>query len=93
MTNVHESKLRITAGEGRLGLYQWNARIAQHYFCTVCGIYPFHRKRSMPDTYGVNLACLDDFDSSNLPLRAASGIDHTVVAESPRPEWTGPREQ
>jgi hypothetical protein len=93
MTNVHESKLRITAGEDRLGLYQWNARIARHYFCTVCGIYPFHRKRSMPDTYGVNLGCLDDFDSSKLPHRAASGLDMTVVADSPRPEWTGPRQQ
>ena len=25
-----------------LGLYQWNTRIAKHYFCTRCGIYTFH---------------------------------------------------
>ena len=91
MTSVHESKFRITQGADKLSLYQWNMRIARHYFCSVCGIYPFHKKRSMPDTYGVNLACLDDFDSSNLPHRKASGLDMTVAPEGARPEWTGPR--
>ncbi len=73
MADVHESRLRITQGEERLGLYQWNARIAEHYFCSTCGVYPFHRKRSMPDHYGVNLRCLDDFDMTGLPIRAAEG--------------------
>lgn len=41
MANVHESRLTVTAGADRLGLYQWNARIAKHYFCSHCGIYPF----------------------------------------------------
>jgi hypothetical protein len=71
MANVHESRLTITQGEDKLGLYQWNARIAKHYFCSICGIYPFHRKRSMPDHFGVNLKCLDDFDMTGLPMRAA----------------------
>lgn len=64
MAKVHESKLKITAGADKLSLYQWNTRIARHYFCSVCGIYPFHRKRSDPTEYGVNLHCLDDFDST-----------------------------
>jgi hypothetical protein len=92
MTNVPQNKLRITQGEDKLSLYQWNTKIARHYFCSVCGIYPFHRKRSMPDTYGVNLACLDDFDSSGLPFRAAEGKDMSVVDPSPRETWPGPRE-
>jgi hypothetical protein len=64
MAGVHESKLRITAGEDKLTLYQWNTGVARHYFCIVCGIYPFHKRRSMPDHYGVNIACLDDFDAT-----------------------------
>ena len=32
---------------------------AQHYFCSVCGIYTHHRRRSDPNEIGVNLACLD----------------------------------
>lgn len=91
MSNVHESKLKILAGEDKLTLYQWNARIARHYFCSVCGIYPFHRKRSMPDHYGVNLACLDDFDASQLPVRRADGRDMPIVDPAARREWPGPR--
>lgn len=73
MTNVHETALKVLAGEDKLTLYQWNTRIARHYFCSVCGIYPFHRKRSMPDYYGVNVRCLDDFDPAGAPVRRADG--------------------
>ena len=92
MANVHESKLTITAGEDKLGLYQWNSRIAKHYFCTQCGIYPFHRKRSMPDHYGVNVKALDDFDWTSVPVRNAGGKNMPVVDPTARDIWTGPRE-
>ncbi|MBI1361915.1 MAG: GFA family protein [Alphaproteobacteria bacterium] len=92
MTTVHESRLIITEGEDKLNLYQWNARIAKHYFCSVCGIYPFHKKRSMPDHYGVNVACLEDFDASSVPFRAADGKDMPIVDPSARKDWPGPRE-
>ncbi|MEP7209312.1 MAG: GFA family protein [Alphaproteobacteria bacterium] len=91
MTSVHESRLKITSGEDKLTLYQWNARIARHYFCVVCGIYPFHKKRSMPDHYGVNTACLEDFDPAGMAVRKAEGLGMSVVASDPRPQWTGPR--
>lgn len=91
MANVHESMLALTAGEDRLGLYQWNARIAKHYFCSTCGIYVFHRKRSLPDHFGVNLRCLDDFDAEALPVRRAGGKDMPVVDSAARRIWPGPR--
>jgi hypothetical protein len=91
MANVREDKLRITQGEDKLGLYQWNARIAKHYFCTQCGIYPFHKKRSMPDHYGVNLKALDDFDWASLPVRAAEGRDMPITDPNARRDWPGPR--
>lgn len=92
MANVHESRLRITAGEDRLGLYQWNARIAKHYFCSVCGVYPFHKKRSLPDHYGVNVKCLDDFDWRTVPVRPAEGKGIPIVDPNARDVWPGPRE-
>lgn len=92
MANVHESRLKITSGEDKLGLYQWNARIAKHYFCTLCGIYLFHRKRSMPDHYGVNLKALDDFDWTSVPVRAAEGKSMPVVSSGARDIWPGPRD-
>jgi hypothetical protein len=51
--------LKITQGADNLTLYQFNTGVAEHYFCKTCGIYTHHRRRSNPNEYGVNLACLD----------------------------------
>ncbi|MBF9044233.1 GFA family protein [Rhodobacterales bacterium HKCCE4037] len=51
--------LTITQGADNLTLYQFNTRAAEHYFCKTCGIYTHHRRRSNPNEYGVNMACLD----------------------------------
>ncbi|CAN5228669.1 hypothetical protein BH11PSE2_BH11PSE2_19150 [soil metagenome] len=91
MTQVPVDGLTILEGEDALSLYQWNTKVARHYFCSACGIYTFHRKRSLPDHYGVNVFCLDDFDPASLLRRAAEGVDMTVVETAARPEWKGPR--
>jgi hypothetical protein len=93
MTRVHESALTIVKGEEALTLYQWNTRRAKHYFCRHCGIYVFHRKRSQPDHFGVNVFCLDGFDPSSIPVRATEGKGMSVTDPSPRAEWPGPRER
>jgi len=92
MTKVPESALTILKGEDALTLYQWNTRRAKHYFCKHCGIYVFHRKRSQPDHFGVNVFCLDGFDHSAVPVRATEGKGMSVEHPSPRAEWPGPRE-
>ncbi len=79
MYKVHESGLRILRGEDQLSLYQWNTRIARHYFCSVCGIYTFHRKRAAPDHYGVNVHCLAGADLSRVPVRRVDGLTMSVV--------------
>jgi hypothetical protein len=73
MVKVHESRFRLLAGEEHLRLYQFHTRTAKHYFCDVCGIYPFHRKRVTPDCFGVNVGCLEDFDPAGIPVRATPG--------------------
>ena len=73
MVKVHESALRILSGAGSLTTYQFHTNTAEHFFCKVCGIYPFHRKRVTPDHYGVNVFCLKDFDPSDIPVRATIG--------------------
>jgi len=74
MVKVHERDFRLLAGEEALTLYQFHTNIAKHYFCKHCGIYPFHRKRIAPDSYGVNVFCLDGFDPSSIPVRATDGV-------------------
>ncbi len=79
MYKVHESALKILSGEDRLRLYQWNTRVAKHYFCGECGIYTFHRKRAAPDHYGVNVYCLENVDLSGVPVRRVDGKTMSVV--------------
>lgn len=73
MVKVHESRFRLIAGEEALTEYQFHTRTARHYFCKVCGIYPFHRKRVTPDHFGVNVHCLEGFSVEGIPLRQAVG--------------------
>ena len=92
MVKVPETNLRIVSGQGALTLYQWNMRIARHYFCGDCGIYVFHNKRAAPDHFGVNVRCLSEVSLDDAPLRATDGKDMTVAAESePQAIWPGPR--
>jgi hypothetical protein len=63
--------IEITEGEEWLTLYQFNTRQAKHYFCSKCGIYTHHQRRSNPDQYGINAACLEGvspFDFAEVPV-------------------------
>ncbi len=73
MWNVPSEQLKVVAGTNKLSLYQWNTRVAKHYFCKVCGIYTFHRKRAAPDYFGVNVYCLEELDTASVPVRATDG--------------------
>lgn len=64
-------RFRLLRGAENLTLYQFGTRAAEHYFCRVCGIYTHHRRRSNPNEYGVNLACLagmSPFDLGEVPV-------------------------
>jgi hypothetical protein len=50
---------RITQGEDKLATYRFNTKTAEHHFCTVCGIYTHHKRRSNATQLGVNVACLE----------------------------------
>jgi hypothetical protein len=49
---------QITHGEDKLATYRFNTGVAEHHFCSVCGIYTHHKRRSNPNQLGVNVACL-----------------------------------
>lgn len=60
---------RITRGADKLATYRFNTMSAEHHFCTVCGIYTHHKRRSNPNQLGVNVACLESvspFDFNEL---------------------------
>jgi hypothetical protein len=47
------------SGADVLSCYQFNTNTAKHYFCSRCGIYTHHQRRSNPNQYGINAACLE----------------------------------
>jgi hypothetical protein len=69
--------IEILAGEHALTAYRFNTGIAKHFFCSGCGIYTHHQRRSNPREYGVNVACLDGvspFDFAEVTV--LDGVNH-----------------
>lgn len=67
----------ITEGADKLTEYTFGTGTAKHYFCSVCGIYTHHQRRSNPNQYGVNVACLEGvspFDFNRVAVN--DGINH-----------------
>ena len=69
--------LELISGAETLATYRFNTATAEHHFCSVCGIYTHHRRRSNRDEYGINAACLDGlspFDFAEVPV--SDGVNH-----------------
>ena len=69
--------IRFLEGEDRLTSYRFNTGSAEHFFCSSCGIYTHHQRRSNPSQYGVNVACLagvSPFDFAEVPV--LDGVNH-----------------
>ncbi|MBO9716169.1 MAG: GFA family protein [Pseudoxanthomonas sp.] len=73
MVKVHENAFRLLSGAQALTEYRFHTGTARHFFCKVCGIYPFHRKRVTPDYLGINVFCLEGFDPDGIPVRRTVG--------------------
>ena len=66
MTFAPIKDVKITKGEDKVKLYQYHTKVAEHYFCSECGIYTHHKMRSRPEMYGLNVGCIDDIDQFKL---------------------------
>ncbi|MDX1402299.1 MAG: GFA family protein [Kiloniellales bacterium] len=79
MGGVPLSGLRVTKGEDALTLYQWNTQTAKHYFCSICGIHTHHQRRTDPNRFGFNVACLEGVDPFSLePVAVVDGASLSV---------------
>jgi hypothetical protein len=69
--------IKVIAGSESLKLYQFNTNVAKHYFCSVCGIYTHHQRRSFPDQYGYNVGCLEGINPFDIETIALNdGVNH-----------------
>ena len=72
---VTADRFLLLEGEDCLADYRFHTGVARHLFCSTCGIKSFYVPRSHPDSYSVNLNCVDlpesieisfeDFDGRN----------------------------
>ncbi|EDM66026.1 hypothetical protein PE36_10548 [Moritella sp. PE36] len=71
--------IKVIKGSELLSLYQFNTKTAKHYFCSKCGIYTHHQRRSNPQQYGFNVACLEGVNPLTLEnVPTYDGVNHPV---------------
>ena len=76
MAFVDMAQFTIEEGQDLLSLYQFNTGVAKHYFCSRCGVYTHHQRRSIPTQYAFNIACLDGvnpYELASVPVIDGKG--------------------
>ena len=73
MFTLSPEELVIDAGSGVLSLYQFDSKVAKHFFCKTCGINPFNETLRMPGHFRVNLGCIDEIDTDNIEIKVFDG--------------------
>ena len=79
MSPIEKDKVKILKGQENLKIYQYHTKVAEHYFCSICGIYTHHIMRSNPKMAGINVACLEGvnpFELGDIPVN--DGINHPL---------------
>jgi hypothetical protein len=77
----------LLRGKSALTVYIFGTGVAQHTFCSHCGMHAFYVPRSQPDIITVNARCLDGVDAPSLkPRRFFDGrhweeAQHRRIAE------------
>ncbi len=83
--SIKLENLRIVKGEAFLKCYEFNTKVAKHYFCSNCGIYTHHQRRINPTECGFNIGCLEGvnpFDLSEVLL--SDGVNHPADRNTPQ---------
>ncbi len=81
---VARERFELLSGEAELTTYRFNTGVAQHRFCSVCGIHSFYVPRSDPDKIDVNVRCLEGVDLTSLRVIPFDGRDwERAFAERP----------
>ena len=76
---INSKDLQVRKGEKLLKTYQFHTKVAEHYFCSVCGIYTHHKPRSNPDMRTINVACLENVNPFELKdILTKDGINHPL---------------
>ena len=72
---VPKNRLIILQGEELLTHYKFNTMVADHMFCSTCGIKPFYIPRSNPDGFSINFRCVDSSTFNSFKIDPFDGIN------------------
>jgi len=65
--------LKIEANPDDIGLYEFDSKVAKHYFCKNCGIYTHNEMLRIPGHCRVNIGCIEDLDTSGFEVTVFDG--------------------
>jgi hypothetical protein len=72
--SIFPSDFQLLSGKTSLTAYTFGTGVAQHTFCSHCGMHAFYIPRSQPDKISINARCLDGIDGFSLqPKRFFDG--------------------
>ena len=69
VATINKKDLKIVKGENKIKFYQFNTIVAKHHFGSECGVQTHNLRRSDPNTYGINIGCMDEIDVNELFIR------------------------
>ncbi len=65
--------IHIEANPDDIGLYEFDTRVAKHYFCKHCGIYTHNETARFPGQCRINLGCIEGLDTSDFEVAIFDG--------------------
>ncbi|MGE4611102.1 MAG: GFA family protein [Paracoccaceae bacterium] len=79
MAYTSKENLEVLKGSDKLSTYSFHTHAAQHYFCSVCGIYTHHVPRINPAMFGINVGCIVGVDMDALgEIPVNDGVNHPM---------------
>ena len=79
MGMLKNEDFNIIKGDAKFQLYPSHTPVANHSFCSECGIYTHHNPRSAPTMTGFNLGCVDEVKVEDLKdVAFFDGLNHPM---------------
>ena len=70
---VPKEQFKLLEGESSISTYTFNTGVAQHFFCSHCGVKSFYVPRSHPEGISVNARCLDQSTIDAMTIEPING--------------------
>jgi hypothetical protein len=70
---IEPKEFELIKGKSALAVYHWGDKDVNHYFCSKCGIYPFHDSIYEPGKYRINLCCVEGLELNHLKITHFDG--------------------